>query len=40
MVPLYQSGGSNGSSNAMNFMELMMMKNAKDLNLDMSNKKN
>ena len=38
MVPLYQSG--NGpQSNAMQYMELMGMKAAKDLGLDMSNKK-
>jgi len=40
MVPLYQSGGGNtGNTNALNFMELMMMKSAKDLNLDLTNKK-
>lgn len=38
MVPLYQSGG--GQSNATNWMEMMGMKAAKDLGLDMSNKKN
>jgi hypothetical protein len=39
MVPLYQSGGSGtGTNAATNFMDLMMMKTAKDLNLDMKNK--
>lgn len=38
LVPLYQTGGG-PSGNAMNYMELMGMKAAKDLNLDMSNKK-
>lgn len=38
LVPLYQSGG--GTSNAVNWMEIMGMKAAKDLNLDMSNKNN
>lgn len=38
MVPLYQTGGSTGGSNAMQFMEMMSMKAAKDLGLDMSNK--
>jgi hypothetical protein len=37
MVPMYQSGGG-PQSNAMQFMELMGMKAAKDLGLDMSNK--
>jgi regulator of protease activity HflC (stomatin/prohibitin superfamily) len=37
LVPLYQSGSSNGSS-AMNWMEIMGMKAAKDLNLDLKNK--
>lgn len=34
LVPMYQSGGS--SSNAVNWMEIMGMKAAKDLGLDMS----
>jgi hypothetical protein len=38
MVPLYQSGGGTGTNAATNFMDLMMMKTAKDLNLDMKNK--
>ncbi len=38
LVPLYQSGGTNGG-NAINWMEIMGMKAAKDLNLDLSNKK-
>lgn len=37
MVPLYQSGSSNGN-NAMNWMEIMGMKAAKDLNLDLKTK--
>lgn len=37
IVPLYQTGGSGNSGNgAMNFMEIMGMKAARDLNLDMS----
>jgi regulator of protease activity HflC (stomatin/prohibitin superfamily) len=41
IVPTYQMGGpSNGSNGAQNFMDLMMMKTAKDLNLDLSNRKN
>ncbi len=36
LVPLYQTG--TGSGNAMNWMEIMGMKAAKDLNLDLSNK--
>jgi hypothetical protein len=40
VVPLYQSGGTNGGGNAaQNFMEMMMMKNARDLNLDLGNRK-
>lgn len=40
LVPLYQTGGaSGGSSNALDFMQIMGMKAAKDLNLDMSTKK-
>lgn len=40
MVPLYQTGGGNANGgNAMQFMELMSMKAAKDLGLDMSNAK-
>lgn len=35
LVPAYQSGG--GTSNAVNWMELMGMKAAKDLNLDLKN---
>jgi hypothetical protein len=38
IVPLYQTGGS-GGSNALDFMQIMGMKAAKDLNLDMTNKK-
>lgn len=38
MVPLYQSGGVGGGNAATNFMDLMMMKTAKDLNLDLKNK--
>jgi hypothetical protein len=38
MVPMYQSGGG-VQSNAMQYMEMMGMKAAKDLGLDMSNKK-
>lgn len=38
MVPQYQSGNTSGSNtSAMGFMELMMMKTAKELNLDMKN---
>jgi hypothetical protein len=40
MVPLYSTGAGGSQGNAMNFMELMSMKAAKDLNLDLSNKKN
>lgn len=36
MVPLYQSGGQGGT--ATNWMEIMGMKAAKDLNLDMKNR--
>lgn len=40
VVPLYQSGGTNNGGNAaQNFMEMMMMKNARDLNLDLGNRK-
>lgn len=39
MVPLYQTGATGGTANAMEFMQIMGMKAAKDLNLDMSNKK-
>ena len=35
VVPLYQSGGATGGNAAQNFMEMMMMKSAKDLGLDM-----
>jgi regulator of protease activity HflC (stomatin/prohibitin superfamily) len=38
MVPLYQSGSSNGNNNAMNWMEIMGMKAAKDLNLNLKTK--
>jgi len=39
VVPQYMSGNSSGSSNAAaNFMEIMMMKSAKDLNLDLKQK--
>jgi regulator of protease activity HflC (stomatin/prohibitin superfamily) len=38
MVPLYQSGGQNGGNNAMSWMEIMGMKAAKDLNLDLKSK--
>ena len=39
VVPQYMSGSANGSSNAAaNFMEIMMMKSAKDLNLDLKQK--
>lgn len=37
IVPLYQTGGSSGNG-AVNFMELMGMKAAKDLNLDLKTK--
>ncbi len=37
LVPLYQTGSGN-SSNALNWMEIMGMKAAKDLNLDLKNK--
>jgi hypothetical protein len=37
LVPLYQTGGGSGS-NALNWMEIMGMKAAKDLNLDLKNK--
>lgn len=41
ITPLYVSGGTGGSGNgALQFMELMGMKAAKDLGLDMSVKKN
>lgn len=40
LVPLYQSGNSNGGTSAMNWMEIMGIKAMKDLNLDMSNKGN
>lgn len=36
MVPTYQSGNAGANSNAMNWMEMMGMKAAKDLNLDLS----
>lgn len=39
MVPLYMTGSAGSTSNAMEFMQIMGMKAAKDLNLDMSNKK-
>ena len=39
VTPLYQTGSSAGNSNAAaQFMEIMGMKAAKDLNLDLSNK--
>jgi regulator of protease activity HflC (stomatin/prohibitin superfamily) len=39
LVPLYQSGNqAGGTSNAMNWMEIMGIKAMRDLNLDMSNK--
>jgi hypothetical protein len=37
LVPLYQSGNT-GGGNAINWMEVMGMKAAKDLNLDLKNK--
>lgn len=37
LVPLYQTG-SGGNNNALNWMEIMGMKAAKDLNLDLKNK--
>ena len=37
LVPLYQTG-SGGNSNALNWMEIMGMKAAKDLNLELKNK--
>jgi regulator of protease activity HflC (stomatin/prohibitin superfamily) len=39
VVPMYQSGpvGPGGNNAVSGFMELMMMKTAKDLNLDMKN---
>lgn len=39
IVPQMQMGGGNGGNGAVNFMELMGMKAARDLNLDLSNKK-
>lgn len=39
MVPLYQTGGSTNGNNATDFMQIMSMKAAKDLGLDMTNKK-
>ncbi len=40
IVPVYQSGGGSvGGSNALDFMQIMGMKAAKDLSLDMSTKK-
>lgn len=39
VTPMYMSGGSGSTGNAAaNFMDIMMMKSAKDLNLDMTNK--
>lgn len=39
ITPMYSMGGNSGNTNAAtNFMELMTMKSAKDLHLDMSNK--
>jgi regulator of protease activity HflC (stomatin/prohibitin superfamily) len=38
MVPLYQSGNGTNNNNAMNWMEIMGMKAAKDLNLDLKTK--
>lgn len=38
LVPLYQSGGANpGRNAAQDFMEMLMMKTAKDLNLNLKN---
>lgn len=39
LVPLYQTGGAGSNTNALNWMEIMGMKAARDLNLDLSNKK-
>ncbi len=39
IVPLYQTGAGGSGSNALDFMQIMGMKAAKDLNLDMSNHK-
>jgi hypothetical protein len=39
MVPLYTTGSSGNTTNAMDFMQIMSMKAAKDLNLDLTNKK-
>jgi hypothetical protein len=39
VTPLYMSGAQGGGGNAAaNFMDIMMMKSAKDLSLDMSTK--
>lgn len=38
LVPLYQGGSSNGQSSAFNWMEIMGIKAAKDLSLDLQNK--
>lgn len=38
LVPLYQTGSGGNGNNALNWMEIMGMKAAKDLNLDMKNK--
>ena len=40
VTPTYQMGGSTGGGNAaQDFMQMMMMKSAKDLSLDLTNKK-
>lgn len=38
IVPLYQTGAAGNANGATNFMEIMGMKAARDLNLDMKNK--
>lgn len=38
LVPTYMSGGNMSGNAANNFMEMMMMKTAKDLNLDINKK--
>jgi hypothetical protein len=39
VVPLYQTGGANGKNGAVDFMEIMGARSARDLMLDLSNKK-